>query len=384
MTPTLTPVSMKSFLLLLMIWFSNHAYAQEMPPMPVIVAQPEIKELVQYDEFTGRFQAFQEVDVRARVSGYLEKIHFKDGQYIHAGDLLFSIDPKPFQAVVAVARAELQRVETELVLAEQEVERAHRLVKIKAMSQEELDTRTASLNIALANIQSAKAALTTALLDLDYTKISAPISGRISNRRIDIGNLIESGGSQTLTTIVTEQPLYVIFDVSEADYLKYQRRIIANKQDSMSNSELEVNVRLLDETTFQHTGKLNFIDNQLDDGTSTIRLRATIEDNGNGLLVPGMFGRVQIPINEKQATMLIPDKAVLSDMANKIVMTVNADNIVVPKPVQLGALYEGKRIITAGLTTEDKVVIEGIFRARPGATVMPQLASEQAPAAEGQ
>jgi RND family efflux transporter MFP subunit len=355
-----------------------------MPPMPVIVAQPEIKELVQYDEFTGRFQAFQEVDVRARVSGYLEKIHFKDGQYIHAGDLLFSIDPKPFQAVVAVARAELQRVETELVLAEQEVERAHRLVKIKAMSQEELDTRTASLNIALANIQSAKAALTTALLDLDYTKISAPISGRISNRRIDIGNLIESGGSQTLTTIVTEQPLYVIFDVSEADYLKYQRRIIANKQDSMSNSELEVNVRLLDETTFQHTGKLNFIDNQLDDGTSTIRLRATIEDNGNGLLVPGMFGRVQIPINEKQATMLIPDKAVLSDMANKIVMTVNADNIVVPKPVQLGALYEGKRIITAGLTTEDKVVIEGIFRARPGATVMPQLASEQAPAAEGQ
>jgi RND family efflux transporter MFP subunit len=384
MTPTLTPVSMKSFFLLLMIWFSNHAYAQEMPPMPVIVAQPEIKELVQYDEFTGRFQAFQEVDVRARVSGYLEKIHFKDGQYIHAGDLLFSIDPKPFQAVVAVARAELQRVETELVLAEQEVERAHRLVKIKAMSQEELDTRTASLNIALANIQSAKAALTTALLDLDYTKISAPISGRISNRRIDIGNLIESGGSQTLTTIVTEQPLYVIFDVSEADYLKYQRRIIANKQDSMSNSELEVNVRLLDETTFQHTGKLNFIDNQLDDGTSTIRLRATIEDHGNGLLVPGMFGRVQIPINEKQATMLIPDKAVLSDMANKIVMTVNADNIVVPKPVQLGALYEGKRIITAGLTTEDKVVIEGIFRARPGATVMPQLASEQAPAAEGQ
>jgi RND family efflux transporter MFP subunit len=384
MTPTLTPVSMKSFLLLLMIWFSNHAYAQEMPPMPVIVAQPEIKELVQYDEFTGRFQAFQEVDVRARVSGYLEKIHFKDGQYIQAGDLLFSIDPKPFQAVVAVARAELQRVETELVLAEQEVERAHRLVKIKAMSQEELDTRTASLNIALANIQSAKAALTTALLDLDYTKISAPISGRISNRRIDIGNLIESGGSQTLTTIVTEQPLYFIFDVSEADYLKYQRRIIANKQDSMSNSELEVNVRLLDETTFQHVGKLNFIDNQLDDGTSTIRLRATIEDNGNGLLVPGMFGRVQIPINEKQATMLIPDKAVLSDMANKIVMTVNADNVVVPKPVQLGALYEGKRIITAGLTTEDKVVIEGIFRARPGATVMPQLAPEQAPMAEGQ
>jgi RND family efflux transporter MFP subunit len=282
-----------------------------------------------------------------------------------------------------VARAEVKRVETELVLAEQEVERARRLVKMKAMSQEELDTRTATLNIALANIQSAKAALTTALLDLDYTKISAPISGRISNRRIDIGNLIEGGGGQTLTTIVTEQPLYFIFDVSEADYLNYQRRIIATKQDSMSSSNLEVKVRLLDEKVFEHSGQLNFIDNQLDSGTSTIRLRATFENNANGLLLPGMFGRVQIPVSDKQPTMLIPDKAVLSDMANKVVMTVNADDVVVPKPVVLGDLYQGLRIIKSGLNADDKVVIEGIFRARPGATVIPQLASEQTSQVQG-
>jgi len=372
------------YVLLLMFGLSTKLNAADMPAMPVIVTQPEVKQLIQYDEFTGRFQAYQAVDVRARVSGYLEKIHFEDGELINVGDLLFSIDPKPFNAAVAVAKAEVKRVETELVLAEQEVERARRLVKMKAMSQEELDTRTATLNIALANIQSAKAALTTALLDLDYTKISAPISGRISNRRIDIGNLIEGGGSQTLTTIVTEKPLYFIFDVSEADYLKYQRRVIAKQQDSMSTSDLNVKVRLLDETEFQHDGQLNFIDNQLDRGTSTIRLRATFEDNADGLLVPGMFGRVQIPVSDKQATMLIPDKAVLSDMANKIVMTVNADNVVVPKPVQLGELYQGKRIIKSGLTLEDKVVIEGVFRARPGATVVPKFESETTANAEGQ
>jgi RND family efflux transporter MFP subunit len=372
------------YVLLLLLGLSTKLSAADMPAMPVIVTQPEVKQLIQYDEFTGRFQAYQAVDVRARVSGYLEKIHFEDGELVNVGDLLFSIDPKPFNAAVAVAKAEVKRVETELVLAEQEVERARRLVKMKAMSQEELDTRTATLNIALANIQSAKAALTTALLDLDYTKISAPISGRISNRRIDIGNLIEGGGSQTLTTIVTEKPLYFIFDVSEADYLKYQRRVIAKQQDSMSTSDLNVKVRLLDETEFQHDGQLNFIDNQLDRGTSTIRLRATFEDNADGLLVPGMFGRVQIPVSDKQPTMLIPDKAVLSDMANKIVMTVNADNVVVPKPVQLGELYQGKRIIKSGLTLEDKVVIEGVFRARPGATVVPKFESDTTANVEGQ
>jgi RND family efflux transporter MFP subunit len=383
MTQSISSISYKHFVLFILFWISMPVNAAEMPPMPVIVTQPEVKQLIQYDEFTGRFQAYQQVDVRARVSGYLEKIHFEDGQFVNAGDLLFSIDPKPFQAAVAVARAEVKRVETELVLAEQEVERARRLVKMKAMSQEELDTRTAALNIAIANIQSAKAALTTALLDLDYTEISAPISGRISNRRIDIGNLIESGGGQTLTTIVTEQPLYFIFDVSEADYLNYQRRIIATKQDSMSSSNLEVKVRLLDEKVFEHSGQLNFIDNQLDSGTSTIRLRATFEDNANGLLLPGMFGRVKIPVSDKQPTMLIPDKAVLSDMANKVVMTVNADDVVVPKPVVLGDLYQGLRIIKSGLNADDKVVIEGIFRARPGATVIPQLASEQTSQVQG-
>ncbi len=368
----------KLLFLLLAIVISHTVTAQEMPPMPVIVTQPEMRDLIEFDEFTGRFQAYQEVDVRARVSGYLEKIHFEDGQYVKAGDLLFSIDGKPYKAKADVAAAELQRVKSELALAEQEVNRARRLVKMKAMSQEEVDTRTATLLIAKANIESAKAALTAASLDLNYTKITAPISGRISNRRIDIGNLIQNGGGQVLTSIVAESPLYFIFDVSEADYLKYQRRIIAENKNSLSDAEIEINVRLLDESDFVHTGSLNFIDNKLDSGTSTIRLRATFSDSENGLLLPGMFGRVQIPVSDMTSTMLLPDKAILSDMANKIVMTVNDDNVVVPKPVQLGALYQGLRIIKAGLEPSDRVVIEGVFRARPGATVIPKTEADAA------
>jgi len=369
----------KFILFFLVLVFSKVTIAAEMPAMPVIVAQPEMRDLIEYDEFTGRFQAFQEVDIRARVSGYLEKIHFEDGQYVKEGDLLFSIDEKPYKAIVDVAKAELKRVQSELVLAEQEVKRAQRLVRMKAMSQEELDTRAANLSIAHANIDSLKAALTTASLDLSYTKILSPINGRISNRRIDIGNLIQDGGGQVLTSIVAEAPLYFMFDVSEADYLKYQRRVIANKQDSLNKAGMDVKVRLLDEHTFDHVGILNFIDNQLDSGTSTIRLRATFSESEQGLLLPGMFGRVQIPVSDMKPTMLVPDKAILSDMANKIVMTVNEENIVVPKPVQLGNLYQGLRIIKSGLEPTDKVVIEGVFRARPGATVVPKMEAEEAP-----
>jgi RND family efflux transporter MFP subunit len=368
----------KYILAFLMLVLSKGVLAVDMPPMPVIVTQPEMRELVEYDEFTGRFQAFQEVDIRARVSGYLEKIHFKDGQYVNQGDLLFSIDAKPYQATVDVAKAELKRVQSELVLAEQEVNRARRLVKMKAMAQEELDTRTANLNVAYANIESVKAALTTALLNLDYTKITAPISGRISNRRIDIGNLIQDGGGQILTSLVAESPLYFMFDVSEADYLKYQRRLIAENKNSLSDAAIEIKVRLLDEENFTHEGALNFIDNQLDSGTSTIRLRATFSDSKQALLLPGMFGRVQIPVSDMKSTMLLPDKAIMSDMANKVVMTVNEDNIVVPKPVQLGELYQGLRIIKSGLEPTDKVVVEGIFRARPGATVIPKTEEDAA------
>ena len=232
--------------------------------------------------------------------------------------------------------------------------------------------------MATANIEAAQANFRTAQLDLEYTEVLAPIDGHISNKRIDVGNLIQSGGGQILTSIVSTDPLYFVFDVSESDYLKYQRRLIDKDNDSLNDSNVSVSVRLLDEKDFSHVGVLNFIDNKFDLGTSTIRLRATFTGNAKGLLLPGIFGRVQIPVSDKRATMLIPDQAILADMASKIVMTVNDDNVVVAKPVEVGNLYQGMRIIKSGLSENDKVVVEGIFRARPGAKVMPKMADAEA------
>ncbi len=346
------------------------------PAMPVTVANPEVRVMAEFDEYTGRFEAFQEVDIRARVSGYLEKIHFQDGQLVEVGDPLFSIDPRPYQAAVDVAQAEVSRAESQRGLAAQEVTRARRLVNKKAMSQEELDSRSAALKTAQANIAAAQAALTNAKLDLEYTEITSPISGRISDRKIDIGNLIQTGGLQVLTTIVSHEPVYFVFDVSEGDYLKYQRRLMGKGTSEMLDASQEIKVRLLDEEEFLHIGKLNFIDTRLDQGTSTIRLRALFDDNAKGLLLPGIFGRVRVPVGEPQNTLLVPDKAIMADMASKIVMTVDADNKVVPKPVQLGGLHDGMRVITEGITAEDRIVVEGLLRARPGATVAPHTAEE--------
>ncbi len=365
---------------LLILFFINTTLvsAAEPPAMPVVVANPEVRELIEYDEFTGRFEAYQDVDVRARVSGYLDKIHFKDGQQVKKDDVLFTIDPRPYQAVFDAAKAEVSRTKAELALANQELVRARRLLEIKAISKEEFDTRAATLQVATANIEAAQANSRTAELDIEYTKILAPIDGHISNRRIDVGNLIQSGGSQVLTSIVSMDPMYFVFDVSESDYLKYQRRLIDKQNDGLNDNNVSVSVRLLDEKAFSHVGTLNFIDNKFDEGTSTIRLRATFEGNAKGLLLPGIFGRVQIPVSDKLATMLIPDQAILTDMASKIVMTVDEDNVVVPKPVEIGNLYQGQRIIKSGLSASDKVVIEGIFRARPGAKVVPKMANAEA------
>lgn len=352
------------------------------PAMPVTVAQPEIRQMAEFDEFTGRFEAYQQVAIQAQVSGYLEAIHFTDGQQVEAGDPLFSIDAKPFQALVDVASAEVSRAESQQILADLEVKRAQRLVKKNAMPQEELDGRLAAVRSANADVKAAKAALKTAQLNLAYTEISAPISGRISDRKIDIGNLIQSGGSQVLTTIVTHQPVYFVFDVAESDYLKYQRRINQGQQSHIADGTMEVKVRLLDEAEFTHVGKLNFIDTQLDQSTSTIRLRAVFTESNEGLLLPGMFGRVQIPVSEVKPTMLIPDKAILSDMANKVVMTVNQDNVVVPKPITLGALDKnGMRVVVSGLENSDRIVVEGLLRARPGAKVAPHEAEPSSTAA---
>ena len=355
--------------------------AVQPPPMPVTVAYPEQRVITEWDEYTGRFEAFQWVEIRARVSGYLQSIHFRDGQFVKQGDLLFTIDPRPFEAAIEAAKAELSRAETQYSLAAQELNRAKRLVAKKAMSQEEVDARNSSMKTSQASIAAARAAIRSAELDLEYSRISAPISGRISSRKIDIGNLIQLGGIQILTTIVTQEPVYFVFDVSESDYLKYMRLHSATGDLTMMKASLQVEVRLLDENEFMHRGQVDFVDTQLDESTGTIRIRAIFENNANGLLLPGIFGRVRLPAGAPAAALLIPDAAILSDMSNKMVMTVDDQGKVVPKKVGLGPIIEGMRVIRSGLNQQDRVITEGLLRARPGATVAPHEHKPQTGAA---
>ncbi len=342
---------------------------QAPPPMSVTVASPEKRTVTEWNEYTGRFEASQHVEIRSRISGYLNKIHFKDGQFVEKGDLLFTIDPRPYEAVVEAAKAELFRAETEYSLAAQELGRAKRLVKKKAMSQEEADVRNSSMKTSKASIAAAKASVRSAELEVEYCQITAPISGRVSNRKIDVGNLIQLGGIQNLTTIVAQTPIYFVFDISEGDYLKYIRQ--GSNLNNMFDQALEVGVKLLDETTFEHRGKLDFVDTQLDNATGTIRIRATFDNNAGGLLLPGVFGRVRIPSGPPSEALLVPDYAILSDMDKKIVMTVDDQNRVVPKQIKLGSIYDGLRVVQSGLTEQDRVITEGLLRARPGAEVAP-------------
>ncbi len=347
------------------------AKTQQPPAMPVTVAFPEKRTITEWNEFTGRFEASQLVEIRSRVTGYLQEIHFTDGQYIEKGDPLFTLDPRPFEVVIEAAKAELYRAETQYSLAKQELNRAKRLVAKKAISQEQVEERNSRARTSQASIAAAKATIRSAKLDLEYSKITAPISGRISNRKVDIGNLIQLGGVQTLTTIVALNPVYFNFDVSESGYLTYIRRNPSSEKQSVLDENIKVEVKLLDEKDFVHKGKLNFVDTQLDQGTGTIRVRAIFADNANGLLLPGVFGRARVASGEPAPVLLIPDHAVFSDMDSKIVMTVNAEDQVVPKKVTLGPIYEGMRIVRSGITEQDRIITEGLLRARPGSKVAP-------------
>jgi len=348
--------------------------AEEAPGVPVTVVHPEQKHVTEWDEYTGRFVAFEQVDIRARVSGYLQAIHFTDGEWVDKGDLLFSLDPRPFEAAISAAKAEQARAATNLTLAEQEWRRAKRLVAQKAMSQEELDVRSATMKARQADLEVVRAALDIAELDLEYSRITAPISGQISENYIHVGNLINAGGDQVLTSIVAQEPVYFVFDLAESNYLKYKRQRNSIGDETLVDQALTVQVRLLDEKDYQHEGRVDFVDTHFDDNTGTIRLRAVFDSNANGLLLPGSFGRVRLPAGSPGQTLLIPDAAIMSDMAQKIVMVVDKDNLVQPRKVELGGLHQGLRIIRHGIEVSDRVITEGLLRVRPGVKVSPQVA----------
>jgi RND family efflux transporter MFP subunit len=346
------------------------AWPQSGPP-EVTVARPLASRVAQWDEFTGRFEAMERVDVRPRVSGYIDQVHFRDGSIVKQGDLLFTIDQRPFQLAVDSAQADVIRTKAQVVLDEADYERAVQLVKTAATPVRELDQRKANLDIARAQQMAAEAEQHTAQLNLEWSEVRAPISGRVSDHRVDPGNLVAGGqtGATLLTTIVKLDPIYFVFDGSEADYIRYSRLSVDGQRGSSRDTPNPVKVQLADETDWPHSGVMNFVDNEINAHSGTIRGRA-IFDNKDHFLTPGTFGRLRLYGGPLDA-LLIPDAAVVSDQAHKVVLAVGDDNKVIAKPVTLGGLARGLRVVASGLEPGDRVVIGGLANpfVRPGAVV---------------
>lgn len=344
---------------------SPRSEAQAPPAPAVTVATPLVQTIQDWDEFTGRFEATQDVDVRARVGGYVSAVHFRDGDFVRRGQLLFTLDPRPAQAALASARAALAQANAQLTLARSEYERAQTLLESQAVSQAEADTRRGAVLTAEAAVAAANAGIRARQLDLEFTRVVAPISGRVSDRRVDPGNLIGGGSSagDILTTIVSSAPIYFTFDGSEAVMLKYQRQA--------RNGAAPIQVRLQDESTYSRSGSLDFTDNAIDTASGVIRLRAVVP-NADGFLKPGMFGQARLAGSGSYQAMLVPDAAVATDQARRIVYVVAADGSVAPKPVVLGPLVDGLRVVRSGLAATDRVIINGVQRIQqPGMKVQP-------------
>ncbi|MGD0107927.1 MAG: efflux RND transporter periplasmic adaptor subunit [Rhodopila sp.] len=364
-----------SLLVSLIVASPHNAMAQGGPPAPkVVISRPIAKRVPRWDEFTGRFEPIEQVEVRPRVSGFIDQIHFKDGEMVQKDDVLFTIDPRPYQIAADSAKADVMKAKAQVVFAFADYERGEQLVASRTVPVKELEQRKANLDTATATEESADAALRNADLNLQWTEVRAPLGGRISDRKVDVGNLVAGGqGTSTtlLTTIVRLDPIYFVFEASEADYLRYSRQAVTGGPEAARDAPTPVQINLADETGWPHHGVMNFVDNRLSSRSGTIRGRAIL-DNKDLFLTPGTFGRIRVFGGDIDA-LLIPDQAISSDQANKIVMTVGPDNKIVPKPVILGPMAEGLRVITSGLAATDQVVISGIANpfVRPGALVDP-------------
>jgi len=351
--------------------------AAQAPPAPqVVVATPVKKTITEWDEYTGRFDAVAAVEIRPRVAGFIEQIHFRDGQIVQKGDILFTIDKRPYEIAAESARADIARAQAQLELAQNDVERAQPLLQNKTLTQREFDNRLSTQRVALAALQTAQATVKTAALNLEWAEVRAPLSGRVSDRRIDVGNLVaggqSAGASTLLTTIVALDPIYFAFDASEADYLKYSRLSQTGRRPSGRDTPNPVQVRLADETSWSREGRMDFVDNVVNPRSGTIRGRG-IFDNKDGFLTPGVFGRMRLWAGDREA-LLIPDSAIASDQASKIVLVVGEDNMVSARTVTPGPLAEGLRVIRAGLKPDERVIINGRSNpfVRPGSKVTPQ------------
>lgn len=346
------------------------------PPPAVTVAKPVFKKVTEWDEYTGRFVAQQRVDVRARVSGYLQEVLLSEGHMVEEGQVLFQLDPEPMQAEVARAEAKVARAATALRVAELEFERGERLASSNAMSRETMEERRANRDATKADVEAASAELRLARLNLEYTAVRAPISGLASDVRVDRGNLISGGSadSTVLTTILKLDPIELEIEASESEFLRYSRLESAGTRQSSRDIANPVEAMLIDEEEWAHKGEMTFVDNEIDVNTATMRGRATFNNPGR-VLLPGMFARVRLLGAGAHEAVLVPEEAIVSDQARKLVMVVGKDNIVEARPVVLGPVIDGLRLIREGLTPEDTIVVNGVQRAHPGKPVTPQEAA---------
>jgi RND family efflux transporter MFP subunit len=330
--------------------------------------------VVDQDEYVGRFVAIESVEVRARVSGYLDRIDFTDGQMVKQGDLLFTIDRRPFETALDQAKANLAQSRANLAFAETDLNRGAALVKERTITEQTFDQRTQAKRVAEASVQAQEAAVRQATLDLEFTELKAPVAGRIGDRRVSLGNLVTGGttGNTTLlATIVSVNPIRFEFTFDEASYLRYERLAKGGREMTSRDASVVVALKLLDEPDFQHQGRMDFVDNVIDRSSGTIRGRAVFS-NRDGVFTPGMFARVQIPGSPSYTASLVPDTAIGTEQARKYVLVVDSDNTVRTKYVTLGQLSGNLRVIKSGLEENDRVIVNGLMRARPNQKVNPQ------------
>ena len=341
------------------------------PPPPQVTVAPALSRQVDdFDEFTGRLEAVEAVEVRPRVSGYVQRVAFAQGGEVRRGDVLFVIDPRPYQQALDRAAAELQRVRSQAELARTEVERARTLVDKQAISREEFETRTSAVAEAAASIRAAESAVATARLDLEWTRVRAPIDGRIGRAEVTEGNLVQGGaaGSTRLTTLVSLDPIYLSFETDERSYLKHGLvRAVANAA-SRGGERRTVQMALAGDSTFSREGRLDFVDNQLDATSGTVRARAVFA-NPDRTLAPGLFARVRLSGSTPTAAVLVRDAAIGTDQDRKYVLVLKPDSTLEYRRITLGPLSDGLRVVASGLKPGERVVVNGLQRVRPGARV---------------
>ncbi len=354
---------------------NNQAVAP--PPPTVTVAKPISKDIVDHDEYVGRFVAVDFVEIRARVSGYLDAIHFQDGQIVKKGDLLMTVDRRPFEAALAQAKANLAQAQANLAFAESDLARGKGLDIGTVITQQTLDMRTQAKNVAQASVLMQQAAVRQAELDLEFSELRAPVSGRIGDRRVAVGNLVTGGTSGTTTllaTIESTDPIRFEFTIDEGSYLRYANFSKDSADGKVRGGGLPIQLKLIGEKSFSHEGKVDFVDNAISPSSGTIRIRGVLA-NADGRFTPGMFARVQLSASAPTTALLVPDAAVGSQQARKFVLVVDDGNVAHQKYVTLGPYVDGLRAITSGLAPDDNVIVNGLPRARPGSKVTPQLAS---------